>query len=330
MRGNSNDERYVLIIGSSNMDLNIYGERLPLHGETVTGGTFKQYLGGKGANQAVASARSGANTKFIVKIGKDPFGDQMISQFMEEGIDTSRIIRDAESASGIAFILIDKNGENIISVAPGANAKLSLVEIQQNSDIIKNAGSIAVQMEIPIETILEIFKIASKGSAKKILNPAPLRPIPSEILKYIDILVPNEGELFRLNSLLDLGELSGTSEEKIIMASKNIVNIGVDTIITTLGSKGCLIYHNKGSKEENEIIKLPAFKVSAVDTVGAGDCFIGVLACKLCQNIKLEDAVKYAISAASIAVTRKGAQASMPYADEIEKRYQDYNRLSFN
>ena len=315
------NDNYALIIGSSNMDLNIYSEKLPQQGETVTGGVFKQSLGGKGANQAVSSVRSGANTKFIGKIGNDPLGGQMMKALKAEGIDVSRIITDLNNASGVAFILIDKNGENLISVAPGANSKLIPAEIRNNSEVIRNAGSIAVQMEIPIETITEIFKIASEGSAVKILNPAPLRPIPLETISNVDILVPNEGELFHLCSNLDLAELQGKGDEKIIDASEKITKLGVDTIITTLGSKGCILYQ----KNKKNIIKFPAFKVKAVDTVGAGDSFIGVLAGKMAQkDMKIEDAVSYAISASSIAVTRKGAQASMPYADEIKSRFEDY------
>ncbi|MHA1146974.1 MAG: ribokinase [Promethearchaeota archaeon] len=309
---------YVLIIGSSNMDLNIYSKKLPLPGETVTGGTFKQFLGGKGANQAVASVRSGAETIFIGKIGMDAYGDQMIEQLTKEGIDTNHIIRDAEVASGIAFIMIDEQGENMISVAPGANFNMTPEEVRANSDLIRSANVIVVQMEIPIKTISEIYKIASRGTTIKILNPAPLKKIPPETLKNIDIIIPNEGELTQLHWLCGYNELQHVEgREKIIKASKDITTLGLKTIITTLGNKGCLIYNGVN----DEIIEIPAFKVEAIDTVGAGDCFNGVLASKLCQGEALVDAVKYAIAAASIAVTRKGAQASMPYKEEIEKRY---------
>jgi len=311
---------YVLIIGSSNMDLNIYLKKLPKLGETVTGGRFKQFLGGKGANQAVASIRSGSNTVFIAKIGMDAYGDQMILRLKNEGVKIDHIIRDPREPSGIAFILIDENGENIISVAPGANVKLTPEEIQLNSDLIKNANSLVVQMEIPIETIEKIFDIASQGDPIKIFNPAPLKPLPFNIFKKIDIIVPNKGELFRLHSLAKFKDLSGTDEEKIIHASKNIANLGVKTIITTLGKKGALIYQS----EKNEIIKIPPFKVQAIDTVDAGDCFNSVLASKLSQGKDIIEAVKYATVAASIAVTRKGAQESMPYLDEIKERFKKF------
>ncbi len=312
---------YVLIIGSSNMDLNIYSERFPNPGETVTGGTFKQFLGGKGANQAVAAVRSGANTVFIGKIGMDYFGDQMISQLSGENIDISYIIRDKEEASGVAFIMIDNKGENMISVAPGANFRLTVEEVKAKANIIKNASSLVVQMEIPIETIEEIFKIASESDVIKILNPAPLKPIPLEILEKVDIIVPNEGELYQLHSFLNLPKLTGQGKLKIKQTSKEFIKLGMKNVITTLGKRGSLIYLGA----EDKFIEIPAPKVNAVDTVGAGDCFIGVLASKLCQGKSIINSVKYSTIAASIAVTRKGAQVSMPYLNEIEKKMEELN-----
>ena len=314
---------YVIIIGSSNMDLNIYLERIPKSGETVTGGIFKQFLGGKGANQSIASARSGSDTYFIANIGRDAFGDQMISQLRNEGINIDHIIRDPSEPSGIAFIIIDKNGENIISVAPGANVKLKPEDIEKHADLIKNANSLLVQMEISIDTIKKIFSIASKGNVTKILNPAPLKPIPVDILKNIDIIIPNEGELVRLYSLLGFKELKIKGYKKLIQISKDITRLGVRDVITTLGNKGSLIYQS----ELGKTTKIPAKKVKAIDTVGAGDCFNGVLASKLNQGENLITSVKYATTAASIAVTRRGAQASMPYLHEIEEKYIEFNRL---
>ena len=317
----SNHDDYVLIIGSSNMDLNIYSKRFPNLGETVTGGVFKQFLGGKGANQAVASVRSGSDTFFIGKIGTDTFGNEMISQLNEEGINVENIIRDSQEHSGVAFILIDKNGENMISVAPGANFKLTPKEIQTNAELIKNAKCIIVQMEIPIETIEKVFHVAAKGDVIKILNPAPLKPINSSILSNIDIITPNEGELFQFHSLLELEEVNGDKRTRIIQASKNISKYGIKTIITTLGKNGCIIYDAKSDK----ITEIPAFKVQVVDTVGAGDCFNGVIASKLCQGENIITSAIYATAAASIAITRQGAQASMPFRSEIENRFKKYN-----
>lgn len=315
----SNEANYVLIIGSSNIDLNIYSKRFPNPGETVTGGTFRQFLGGKGANQAVASVRTGAKTIFIGKIGIDLFGDQMVSRLTDEGINMDYVIRDPHNRSGVAFILIDENGENMISVAPGANFKLSTKDIRSKIEIIKNASSMVVQMEIPIETIQEIFNIASEGNIIKILNPAPLKSIPIEVLNNVDILIPNEWELFRLHSLLDLKNLTEKGTQKIIQAAKDISMVGIRYIITTLGNKGCLIFDG----EEDEFFEVPAPKVKTIDTVGAGDCFIGVLASILSKGDTILNAVKFAAIAASIAVTRKGAQESMPYLNEIQKRLEE-------
>ncbi|MFX0074685.1 MAG: ribokinase, partial [Candidatus Hermodarchaeota archaeon] len=308
-------------IGSSNMDLNIYSKRFPKPGETVTGGVFKQFLGGKGANQAVASVRSGAKTIFIGKIGSDTFGNDMISQLSIEGVNVEHVIRDPNESSGVAFIMLDENGENMISVAPGANFKLSPKEIHANSEIIKNAKCLIVQMEIPIESIETIIDIASQGDVIKILNPAPLKQISISTLSKIDIITPNEGELLHLHSLLNLEEILGDNKEKIIQASKDIAKLGIKTIITTLGKRGCAIY----DAVRDKTTEVPAFKVQAIDTVGAGDCFNGVLASKLCQGESILTSVKYATAAASIAITRQGAQTSMPYANEIEERFNQYN-----
>jgi ribokinase len=312
-----NEKDYVLIIGSSNTDLNIYIKRFPNPGETVTGGTFKQFLGGKGANQAVASTRAGAKTIFIGKIGNDFFGDQMMSQLTNEGINMDYVIRDAENPSGVAFILINENGENMISVAPGANSKLNPLDIDNRKEIIENAKVLVVQMEIPIESIRNIFKIASNGNAIKILNPAPLKSIPIDIFKNIDIIIPNEGELYRLHSSLGFKKITSEGKQKIVQAARDISSLGIKYIIITLGKKGSLIFLSK----KNDFCEIPSPQVKAVDTVGAGDCFIGVLASTLSRGEKILNAVKFASIAASIAVTRRGAQESMPFLNEIQEKY---------
>ncbi|MFW9972727.1 MAG: ribokinase [Candidatus Odinarchaeota archaeon] len=306
---------YVLVIGSSNMDLNIYSKRFPNPGETVTGGKFKQFLGGKGANQAVALVRSGAKPIFIGKIGNDLFGDQMISRLKSEGINMDFIIRDPENPSGVAFILIDENGENMITVAPGANSKLNVDDINNRKEIIMNAKIIIVQMEIPTDTIQQILTLASKEKSLKILNPAPLKPIPIDIIKNVDIIVPNEGELYRLHTLLGFKKITKEGKQKIKQAAREISSLGIKYVITTLGKKGSLLF----LKKENKFYEITPPKVKAIDTVGAGDCFIGVLASMLSRGETILDSVKFATIAASIAVTRRGAQDSMPFLNEIQE-----------
>ncbi|TFF99799.1 MAG: ribokinase, partial [Promethearchaeota archaeon] len=265
-------------------------------------------------------------TIFIGKIGIDNFGDQMIQHLSDEGINTEYMIRTNEEHSGVAFIMIDENGENMISVAPGANATLNHSEIEQYSDIIKNASSIGVQMEIPTKTIKKIYEIASKGNAVKILNPAPLKPLPKSLFNYLDIIIPNQVELVRLHSLLGFEgneDIKNVTTENVISMSKDIANLGTKYIITTLGSKGCIVYDS----QKDQALNVPSFKVDAIDTVGAGDCFNGVLASQLSKGKNIIESVKIANCAASIAVTRKGAQASMPYQNEIMERVKKYKKL---
>ncbi|UCG03383.1 MAG: ribokinase [Candidatus Heimdallarchaeota archaeon] len=316
----ASNDNYVLIIGSSNMDLNIYSKRFPIPGETVTGGIFTQSFGGKGANQAVASSRSGSKTVFIGRVGQDPFGSQMLENLTNEGIDTTRVIVDPEHASGVAVILIDSNGQNMISVAPGANAEITPEDIQNIKDIIENATVIVVQMEIPMDVIRDIFNITSKKNVITILNPAPFKEIPLKLLKQIDIITPNENELSQLHSSLGLKELQKNDQDYILNLINDLHGQGVNTIIVTLGNKGCFV----SNKDKEEQIHVPAIKVSAIDTVGAGDCFNGVLASRLCEGYELLIATRYANVAASIAVTKTGAQSSMPFFAEIEKRFNQY------
>ncbi|MBY9003635.1 MAG: ribokinase [Candidatus Lokiarchaeota archaeon] len=317
------NSNYVLVIGSSNIDLNIYSKKLPTSGETVTGGKFQQNLGGKGANQAVASIRSGSKTVFIAKVGTDIYGEQMISQLSKEGINTDYMIHDLSESSGIAFIMVDEKGENMISVAPGANANLLPHEIRNNSELIKNAKVVVVQMEISTDTIEEIFNIASQGDAIKILNPAPLKYLSPHILRNIDIIVPNEGELYGLHSSLNLGDLTLDLDGKMKQASRDIAKTGITTIITTLGSKGSIIFQ----ADTDIFTHIPTLDVQVIDTVGAGDCFIGVLASIINQGEDIVKAVKYASAAASIAVTREGAQDSMPHREEINVNFKKLEKL---
>ncbi|MHA2167901.1 MAG: ribokinase, partial [Candidatus Hodarchaeales archaeon] len=201
-----NEENYVLVVGSSNMDLNMYSKRFPTPGETVTGGRFTQSFGGKGANQAVASIRSGSKTVFVGKVGKDFFGSQMLEQLTNEGINTKSMMIDPEAASGVAMILIDSNGQNMISVAPGANKKLTEKDLENVISIIENATVVIIQMEIKVEVIQKIINISFEKNTISILNPAPFKEIPLEVLKQVDIITPNENELLKLYRSLGFKE----------------------------------------------------------------------------------------------------------------------------
>ena len=312
-----NKADYVLIIGSSNMDLNIYSKRFPTPGETVTGGKYTQSFGGKGANQAVASIRSGSNTIFIGKVGNDTFGTQMLENLATEGINTSGVIIDPDVTSGVAMILIDSQGQNMISVAPGANEKLVQEDLKNAKEIIEGATVVIVQMEIQMEVIREIFDITYKKKAISILNPAPFKEIPLKVLKKIDIITPNENELYQLHRSLGFKEQQKKHHENIPKVAKDLHSCGINTIIVTLGDKGCFVSDRKNGNQ----FHVSAIEVNAIDAVGAGDCFNGVLASRLCKGDNLERATRYANVAASIAVTRTGAQSSMPFGNEIDKKF---------
>ncbi len=311
------EENYVLVVGSSNIDLNMYSKRFPSPGETITGGVFSQSFGGKGANQAVASARSGSKTAFIGKVGNDTFGSQMLENLANEGIDTTGIVRDTDIASGVAMILIDSNGQNMISVAPGANKKIVLTDLEDARNLIENASVVIIQMEIDLEIIQEIINRTSDNEVISILNPAPFKAIPVEILKKLSILTPNENELIKLHTSLGFKNQDGLSSENLSKVVHDLHSIGINTLVVTLGSQGCLVSEGNNGNQ----IHIPAIEVDAVDAVGAGDCFNGVLASRLSKSDTLLTAAKYANVAASIAVTRTGAQTSMPFWSEIRQKF---------
>ncbi|MHA2052157.1 MAG: ribokinase [Candidatus Hodarchaeales archaeon] len=317
-----NEENYVLVVGSSNMDLNMYSKRFPTPGETVTGGRFTQSFGGKGANQAVASIRSGSKTVFVGKVGKDFFGSQMLEQLTNEGINTKSMMIDPEAASGVAMILIDSNGQNMISVAPGANKKLTEKDLENVISIIENATVVIIQMEIKVEVIQKIINISFEKNTISILNPAPFKEIPLEVLKQVDIITPNENELLKLYRSLGFKESNETKNENLQKITNDLHSCGIKKIVVTLGNKGCFV----SDGNTGEQFQISAFEVDAIDAVGAGDCFNGVLASRLSKEDKLQVAVQYANVAASIAVTRSGAQSSMPYQNEIEQKYADMYR----
>ena len=298
----------VTVIGSSNIDLVIKSGLLPQPGQTVLGGDFFQAFGGKGANQAVAAARAGAHTAFIGKVGKDSFGDQMKHNLKADGIDISGLAADPDLPSGAALIMVNEEGENIISVAPGANSRLLPDDIEKNSALIQKADIILLQLEIPLETVYRAIDIAAEGGTKVILNPAPApnETFSPDHLRSVSCCIPNKGEL----EILTGAAIS--SEKDLEKAVSDLSSRGVDTVLVTLGSEG-VFYFDKGS-----FGTVPSKKVVPVDTVGAGDCFSGCFAAALSDNIDLVQAVEFAVAGAAVSVTRMGAQPSLPARDEIE------------
>jgi ribokinase len=283
----------------------IKAEKFPLPGETILGGKFFMFPGGKGANQAVAASRLGGDTTFIAKVGNDIFGKQALQQFKKEGINSTYIVSDPENPSGVALITVDAKGENTIVVAQGSNAALTIDDVNKAEKLFDDHEIILMQLEIPIQTVMHAALLATKRGKKVILNPAPAMPLPQQLLQALYIITPNKAETEALSGT----EI--TEERSIVEAAKKIKEKGVENVVVTLGSQGAFIYNNDGGR----FIKAPI--VLAVDTTAAGDVFNGALAVGLSENLKLDEAVDFANRAAAISVTRMGAQASAPFRKEI-------------
>jgi ribokinase len=295
----------IIVIGSSNTDMVIKTEKLPAPGETILGGTFLMNPGGKGANQAVAAARLGGNVAFLTKIGNDLFGSQAVGSLMRENIDTHYIVNDPEFPSGVALITVDSKGENSIVVAPGSNARLHVEDIP--SEIFETASFkiLLLQLEIPINIVEYSAVMASEHGIKVILNPAPACKLSDNLLEHVWMITPNE---------IEAEAISGkqiTDIASVEKAAELIQERGVKNVIITLGETGAFV------KAENYTRLIPGIKVSPVDTTAAGDVFNGALAVALSEGMDLYEAIVFANKAASISVTRMGAQASAPYRNEI-------------
>lgn len=295
----------ILVVGSTNTDMVIKAAHLPLPGETILGGTFLMNAGGKGANQAVAAARLGAQVTFVCKTGNDIFGQQSKQLFVDEGIDTKYVFSDSEHPSGVALITVDEQAENCIVVASGANAYLLPDDLVKAIEAVEQAEWVLMQLEIPMETIEYVAGLARTKGKNVILNPAPAQPLSKSLLENVDILTPNETEASMISGITVTDTASAYEAARIICA------MGVKTVIITLGAKGALIY------ADNFRAEAPAEKVTAVDTTAAGDVFNGALAVALSENKAITEAVQFACKAAAISVTRIGAQASAPYRHEL-------------
>jgi len=295
----------IIIIGSSNTDMVIKAPKLPLPGETVMGGKFLMNPGGKGANQAVTSARLGCPTVFICKVGNDVFGKMALQQFEKEGIQTDFVFTDAEQPSGVALINVDMQGENCITVAPGANAFLSPANIDKASAIFEKDDLILMQLETPLETVEYVVNKFHQTEATIILNPAPATPLKEDILKYLTVITPNETEAEILTGI------SVVNEDGLRKAANILREKGVKNVVITRGSKGAYIL----SDEFEGMVA--SVKVEAVDTTAAGDCFNGALAVGLFEKMSLKEAVQFACKAAAASVKKMGAQSSIPYRKEL-------------
>jgi ribokinase len=296
----------IVVVGSLNMDIVIEAARSPQMGETIMGKLAHFIPGGKGANQAVAAARLGADTKLIGAVGNDGFGFQLLQSLKNNGIDTNTVKQVDGISTGIASILL-ANRDNQIVVVSGANAECSVQDVERHETIIAQADVVLLQLEIPIETVMAAARIAKCHSKLVILNPAPACKLPKELLQLIDVLTPNRSELQLLTGL-------ATQEGNLKEAMLSLKLQGVERIVTTLGSEGSAFLDEVG-----KIQFLPAHRVPVMDSTGAGDAFNAGLAYALAVKKSLAEAVDFASRVSALAVTKFGAQNGMPTRDEVEK-----------
>lgn len=295
----------ILVVGSSNTDMVIKTDKIPSPGETILGGTFLMTPGGKGANQAVAAARLGGKITFVAKIGDDLFGSETTGILKKEGIDTRYIVKDPDLPSGVALITVDSEGENSIVVAPGSNGNLLVQDIDNEVFTPNKFGVMLIQLEIPLMTVEYAAITAAENKMKVILNPAPAQKLHDYLLRHIWMVTPDESEAEILTGIKVHNETTADA------AATYLLKKGVKNVIITMSEKGAFV------KTESFTEMFPGLKVKAIDTTGAGDVFNAALAVSFAEGKEIRDAVIYANKAASICVTRMGAQSSAPYREEV-------------
>lgn len=291
----------VIVVGSSNVDFTITVDRLPAVGETILGRDFHQSWGGKGANQAVAARRAGAEVMFLTKLGNDSTGQRMEQHLLSMGLAKEALLRHPTAPSGVAFILVDRKGRNMIAVAPGSNQTLTSDEVREAGPLIAGASVLLAQLEVPLAAVAEALAIAKAHRVMTILNPAPALPLSSDILRLVEVLTPNEGEAHTLTGLEDASAAAGV-----------LVEQGVGAVIVTLGDRGALLQTADTTRA------FPAYPVLAVDSTAAGDAFNGALACVLAEHRSLEEAIAFANAAGALTTTRRGALDALPSRIAIE------------
>jgi ribokinase len=297
----------IVVVGSSNTDMVVKTERIPAPGETVTGGEFFMPAGGKGANQAVAAARLGAEVTLVAKVGDDMFGRQAIKNFQQEGILTDHVLVDSDNHTGVALIIVDDRGENLIAVAPGANFAITPEEVEKAAGRIRSADVLLLQLEIPMETVQFAAQLAAEAGVKVVLDPAPAAPLAESILKHVTYLTPNESEAERLTGL------AVDDEPSARRAAEKLLAAGPQGVVLTLGAKGAFVARS------GQAFLVPGYKVESVDSTAAGDAFNGGLAVALARQLSLDEAVRQANLVGALSVTRVGAQPSLPGEHEVRR-----------
>jgi ribokinase len=288
----------IAVLGSMNMDLAVTVDHAPQSGQTVTGRRFFQVPGGKGANQAIAASQAGADVTMLGSVGDDGYGDDVVALLADKGVRTEEIVR-ADVPTGTAHIVIDDSGSNSIVVIPGANGSLSSLTARHR-EVIARSRTLLLQLELPLPIVVQAAAFARDRGVRVVLTPAPVQPLPPELLRNVDLLVPNEGEALSLS-----GRTSAWEAAQVLAGH-------LRAVVVTRGETGSLY---RGPTETCEV---PAFPVKAVDTTAAGDTFVGALSAKITEGVDTDTAIRWATAAAAIAVQRWGASASMPSHHEVE------------
>ncbi|WP_028778033.1 ribokinase [Shimazuella kribbensis] len=295
----------ILVIGSLNMDLVTHVSHLPKPGETISSSKFYKNPGGKGANQAIAAAKLGANVQMIGKVGWDDYGTDLLDNLRSANVQIDGVKR--EDVTGMAFINVSDEGENNIVLVPGANSKITNADIDQMKDEIAACDLIILQLEIPLPVVEYTLRLAKNIQKEVILNPAPAQKLSTDMLRMVHTLIPNETELEILTGR------PVSTEKELIEAAQMVRSWGVKRIVVTLGSKGSLLINDQ------EQVLLPAYRVDAVDTTAAGDAYVGAFAIGITSGMSDQEAAKFASKVSAIVVTREGAQQSLPTKEEVDK-----------
>ncbi len=289
----------VAVVGSLNQDLVASVPHIPAPGETVLASGHALFAGGKGANQAMAAARLGATVALVGRVGADDYGAGLLAGLVADGVDTTHVATDSSVATGLAMIAVDPAGENAIAVSAGANGRVSRADVAAAADVVGGAAVALLQLEIPLDAVQAAVATAR---GRVVLNPAPAAALPEEVLGGVDILVPNEPELAQLTAM---------PVDSLAAIAAAAAALPVSEVVVTMGAAGAVIVTRSG------VTHVPAVPVAAVDATGAGDAFCGALAAELARGAYLEAAVRFAVRAAAMAVTRPGAQAAMPTREEV-------------
>ncbi|RUT67330.1 ribokinase [Morganella morganii] len=296
----------LTVLGSINVDHIMNIAQFPAPGETVIGKQYQTAFGGKGANQAVACGRSGADITFIACVGDDAIGTEILAQLQRDHIHTAAISVVPEATTGVAMIFVNEEGENVIGISAGANAALTPEHFAPYKEIVEQSDALLMQLESPLETVIAAAQAAKNHQTKVILNPAPARELPDSLLKLVDVITPNETEAEKLTGI-SVSDETGAAKAAQVLHDK-----GIEQVLITLGSRGVWL------SVSGEGRRIPGFKVNAVDTIAAGDTFNGAYVTALLEGKPADDAVRFAHAAAAIAVTRRGAQPSVPWRREID------------